>query len=783
MSAEPSPRPDLAAEPLRRRAALAWLASIVLVGLALTTLAAVTRQRANTQRAEAEFERLTDRIVDRVSERMRLFEYGLRGGRGAFVAAPGLTADCWRAYMQSRDVDREFWGALGFGYVARVARTDVDDYVAAMRTTFPEFSIQLPDGGATTHPDLFVIQFLEPLQPHRYILGLDIGAERRRREAAERAMRSGLATLSAPIRLRQLDGRRLGLLYLLPIYRPDAPTTTEEERVAALRGWIYAPIVVERAMRGISTLVDGLVDFDVYDGDGDARATLLYDDDRRNPPDAVGCDAATYAGRRFLARRSLQVGDRPWTIVVSSNRTFEALYAGVSTLWSWAIGILLTTAAGACFWALANSRSRAIALANAMTSQLAERHAELELARAQAVASTEAKSRFLAHMSHELRTPLTAILGFSQLLAERDVPSAERIENALTIHRNAEHMLTLINEVLDSSKIEAGRMTVEHIPMSLVDVVTSACKLFAKPAAEKGLRLEVEFATAVPERVLGDPTRLRQILMNLLGNAVKFTAHGQVRIAVACTGTAGDAASGRVLCRVSDTGKGMTPDQLARLFRAFEQADLATARLHGGTGLGLSISKQLAHLLGGDLTVASQPGQGTTFTLELPLRPTPGAQWLKPSADSTPAAAASATAPSLSGRVLLVDDGADNRRLIGLVLERAGANVETAENGQQAVDKVLATRSEGASYDLILMDMQMPGLDGPGATRALRRAGVTTPIVALTANLLASDQQTCRDAGCDGVLGKPIQRPHFLAACRDAIERGRAARPDAATAR
>lgn len=781
MSAEPSLEPALTAEPHSRRGSLAWLALIVLGGLALTTLAATTRHRASEQRAEAEFERLADRVVDRVSERARLFEYGLRGGRGAFVAAPDLTHEGWRHYMQSRDVDREFWGALGFGYIARVARSDVDAYVAAMRAKIPEFSIQLPDGGTTDHPDLFVIQYLEPLEPHRYILGLDIGAESRRREAAERAMRTGQAALSGPIRLRQLDMGRLGLLYLLPVYRPGAPTDTEAERTAALQGWIYTPIVVERAMRGISTLVDGLVDFDVYDGNGDANSILLYDDDRKVPPNTVGCDAACYTDRRFLLRRQIQVGGRGWTIIVSSNRTFEALHAGVAMLWSWLIGVLLTTAAGACFWTLANSRSRAIAIANAMTAQLAERNRQLEEARVQAVASTEAKSRFLAHMSHELRTPLTAILGYAQLLAEHEVTPAERQEHALTIHRNGEHMLTLINEVLDSSKIEAGRMTIEQIPMSLVEVIGDVEKLAAKPAADKGLRLEVEFLTALPERSLGDPTRLRQVLINLLGNAVKFTDHGQVRLEVSCVEDQQRAAGHRLVVRVSDTGKGMTPDQLNRLFQAYEQADLSTTRLHGGTGLGLSISRQLARLLGGDLTVQSQPGRGTTFTLDLPLRVAPGVTWTRPSAAPAPEAAVPSTMPALHGRVLLVDDGADNRRLIGLVLERAGASVDMAENGQEAVDKVLASRGTEAPYDLILMDMQMPVLDGPGATRMLRRAGVTTPIVALTANLLAADQQACRDAGCDGVLGKPIQRPLFLAACRDAIEQGRAAAANATT--
>jgi signal transduction histidine kinase/AmiR/NasT family two-component response regulator len=750
------------------------LTAVATIGLLATFVLATTRERTNQQRAEAEFERLTDKIVDRVSERTRLFEVGLRGGRGAFLVDPELGHDEWRAYVQSFDVDREFWGALGFGYVARVARADGTDYVTRMRTTVPEFSIHVPDDAHGEHDDLFVIQYIEPQEQNRAVFGLDIGAEPCRRAAAEQAMRTGLPTLTSPLKLRQLDGRRIGMLYLIPVYGRGAPVATEADRIAALRGWVYAPIVAERAMRGLADLTDNLVDFDVFDGEDASRSVLLYDDDRHLPPGVCGIEERNYEDRRFATRRSVQVGGRPWTIVVSSRRTFEALYAGISVVWTWSLGLALTAATVACFWVLANGRRRAMDLAGEMTSQLAVRNAQLEAARAGAETATEAKSQFLAHMSHELRTPLTAILGFSQVLAEPDIGSSERIDHALTIQRNGEHMLTLINEVLDSSKIAAGKMTVESIEMSILDVVADVQKLLQHRAKEKGLRLHAAFASKIPNRLICDPTRVRQVLTNLVGNAVKFTTRGEVRIEVDCNLPSAGGEAGRLLVRVVDTGKGMTGEQVGRLFQAFMQGDVATARDHGGTGLGLSISKHLAELLGGDLRAQSEPGRGTTFTLDLPLQLAAGAAWID--ATDARAAAGPATrvkAASLAGRVLLVDDGPDNRRLIGLVLERAGASVETAENGHQAVDLVLATRGAGAGYDLILMDMQMPGLDGPSATRTLRRAGVTTPIVALTANLLATDLEACRTAGCDDVVGKPIQQAHFLATCRTFVERSR----------
>jgi PAS domain S-box-containing protein len=403
-----------------------------------------------------------------------------------------------------------------------------------------------------------------------------------------------------------------------------------------------------------------------------------------------------------------------------------------------------------------------LGIAKDITS-LKDLQAAIESSRAAAEAASIAKSAFLANMSHEIRTPMTAILGFADLIRAGDCPESDRREYLQTIRRNGEHLLSIINEILDISKIEAGKMTVEKVRCSLCQMVAEVAATMRVRASGKGIGLDVEYQYPVPETIDSDPVRVRQVLVNLIGNAIKFTEHGRVLVRVRSDLTS----RGQVAVEVHDSGIGLTEEQLSRLFQAFTQADSSTTRKHGGTGLGLVISKQLAILLGGNITVTSTPGVGSVFTVTLATGDLTGVRLIN---DAREAAIPSsegpeAPAPTLRGRILLVEDGLDNQRLISFLLRKAGAEVTLAEHGAAGVSACDAAAKAGTPFDLILMDMQMPVMDGYDATRELRRRSVVTPIVALTAHAMSSDRAKCLGAGCDDFATKPIDRALLIRTC------------------
>ena len=391
-----------------------------------------------------------------------------------------------------------------------------------------------------------------------------------------------------------------------------------------------------------------------------------------------------------------------------------------------------------------------------VVTDLEARSLALEEERKRAEAASRAKSEFLANMSHEIRTPMTAILGFADLL-EDDHPEIDRLETVATIRRNGEHLLSIINDILDLSKIESGKMTIENRPTDWRQLVDDVVASMRVRSDGKGIGLRAHYGPIHVPRIETDDLRLRQILVNLVGNAIKFTEVGEVVIDVRPLGW--DTAKPQIEFAVRDTGIGLTPEQQERIFDAFEQADTSTTRRFGGTGLGLKISTRLAEMLGGSIEVSSEPGRGSVFALRVASNPVSEA--LSTGDDSSTVSAVSLGDKPLAGRkILYAEDGPDNQRLVGHHLRRAGAELVIVDDGQEAVERV-----EAEEFELILMDMQMPRMDGYEATRTLRSRGVTLPIVALTAHAMDGDRQSCINAGCDAYLSKPIDKTQLLEMC------------------
>ncbi len=428
---------------------------------------------------------------------------------------------------------------------------------------------------------------------------------------------------------------------------------------------------------------------------------------------------------------------------------------------------------------------RATRIIGRRTQELKQSQADLVIEAERAEAASQSKSAFVANMSHEIRTPMTAILGFTDMLLNPDLCAKDRVECVETIRRNGGHLLSIINDILDVSKIEAGKLETESRPCRLRGMMDDVLNLMRVRSEAKNIGLSCVIDADIPQWIFTDELRIRQIMVNLIGNAIKFTSDGEVAVHIACDGE--HDGQQQIRFDVTDTGIGMTAEQTNRLFQPFTQADQSTTRKFGGTGLGLMISKRLTYLLGGDVTIRSEAGVGSTFTATIAI----GTQAKLDELQIKQAAlldennnaitkrsehhtATAAPAQSQGTRILLAEDSPDNQRLIMFILKKAGHDVTLAENGQIACDKALQAEKDHEPFDVILMDMQMPVLDGYGATQALRQAGYERPIIALTANAMADDRQKCADVGCDDFATKPIVRDELFAAIKQCIAQYRA---------
>jgi len=394
---------------------------------------------------------------------------------------------------------------------------------------------------------------------------------------------------------------------------------------------------------------------------------------------------------------------------------------------------------------------------NSMTVELKNTYAELESMAETATLANRAKSAFLANMSHEIRTPLTSIIGFAEMSLNTNQTVEEQRESLAMIRSSGKHLLKIINDILDLSKIEADKLEVEKIPLSPIQVLEDVCALMKMQAHEKGLEFIVNPIFPLSTRIISDPLRIKQILLNLCSNAIKFTEKGSVKISVRM-----DFNEEKIYFEVEDTGVGLSKDQIDRIFVAFNQADVTTTRQFGGTGLGLSLSKKLAEMLGGNITVTSKLKEGSRFVACLSTGIIHDEDIINKIETGFVPIDTNKDVPimenvSVAGKVLLVEDNVVNQLLLSKLIKNSGADVVVMDNGQKGVDAALA-----GDYDLVFMDIQMPVMDGLEATKYLRAQAYDAPIVALTANTMKEDRALCMEAGFSDFVSKPVNQARLL---------------------
>ncbi|MEA3210042.1 MAG: hypothetical protein QOE70_3099 [Chthoniobacter sp.] len=585
---------------------------------------------------------------------------------------------------------------------------------------------------AGVRDEYFPVFFLESLEKNQAAFGFDVGSERRRRAALEQARDSGLPAATAPIHLAQETGSQRGVLVFQPLYRGVAQTL--EERRAQLSGFAVAVFrigdLVEASLRAA----------------GDKGIAVSIVDDGGT----IYRQAGGRSGRFVAWPTTLDVAGRAWTL------RFEPTAAFRGTDWSWqsgaalAAGLAITGLLAAYLW----SDYRRAAQIDQSHQELHEEIGIRKEAEASAEAANRAKSEFLANMSHEIRTPMNAILGYAQILGRDAALHPFQRDAVATIASSCDHLLHLINEILDLSKIDAGRMELAPVDFDLVALAREIAAMFQNPCEEKKLGLLVEGlenVRALPVR--GDEGKLRQVLINLLGNAVKFTERG--RIVLRFRRAEGDGWQ----IEVEDTGIGIAPEAQRLIFQPFQQGP--GARGHGGTGLGLTIARRQAELLGGSLAVESRPGVGSKFLFTIALPPS-----LPRAASAEAAREVERLAAGCTVRALVVDDIPENRGVLSAMLTVIGCEVLLAEHGRQALEVTAVSRP-----DIVFMDMRLPEIDGLEATRRIvaEYGPGGMKVVATSASALAHERERYLEAGCDDFVAKPFRAERIYACLKNLL--------------
>ncbi len=699
-------------------------ANLVFVLCVVVTVLAWRGTMAINERASRDyFNALIEDSQSALLNRFNIYEHSLLAIQGYFRGSNNVRQKEWEIFGGSLKVEETLPGVVSIGYAENVRKEDIPAFEQAARADFmPDFAVHPPVKG----DQAYVIKYLEPLEKSREVLGLDIGYESSRRDALEKAWSTGQPTMTPKIFLYQGREKRPGFHIFVPIY----DVFSDGERTRPVRAWAFAPFIGEEFLKDLALANHDELSLEVFDGQSTQESDLIYRSSSltQMPP----------GENDYRQKNIITIAGRDWTLVWRTTAIFNPRADRNMPYVVMVSGFLFSILIGAFVHFISSS-------ADNIRRQVAIRTRELEEA-------NKAKSDFLARMSHEIRTPMNGILGFIDMVQQTDLTRFQRsqLEKA---DRAGQTLMLIINDILDLSKVEAGKMTLEHKAFHVPNVLTICTDIVRKAADDKNILLTLDIAAACPPVLVGDQYRLQQIVLNIIGNAVKFTDKGYVRIKA-------DYQDGNFILTVEDTGIGIAKEHHPFLFDSFVQEDPSMTRRFGGTGLGLSIAHRLVTAMNGTISFDSEKGKGTTFRISLPLpRGT-----LEPQTE-TRMSISNAAAQS----ILLVEDTVMNQEITRAMLERYGHTVTIANNGQQAVDAVRNNR-----FDLVLMDIQMPVMDGIEASRQIREelnvSSETLPIIALTAHARPEDVASFFEVGIDEYILKPIKAPELESRIRAAME-------------